>query len=211
MKLIPTTILLSAVVGGLILAPVVRADDTTDAINALKKKIDELEQQVRILQRQKELDTEATDAKAKDTPRISIGANGLNASSADTNFVFALHGLLQVDNRTFFNESDIKGNDGFLLRRARPMFSDTVCRVFDFLFAPDFGGTTVQIFDAYLNYRYRPWLQLRAGKFKEPIALEQLQSDPFVLFNERSMVTDLVPSRDIGFQLWGDLADGRWS
>src|SRR5262245_42002745 len=123
MKPIPTTILLSALVGGLTVGPAVRADDTTDAINALRKQIQELEQQVRILQRQKELETEATAAKAKDTARLSIGANGLVVSSADTNFVFALHGLLQVDNRTFFDESHIKGNDGFLLRRARPIFS----------------------------------------------------------------------------------------
>ena len=28
----------------------------------------------------------------------------------------------------------------------------------------DFAGTTPSLFDAYLNYRYRPELQLRAGK-----------------------------------------------
>ena len=40
---------------------------------------------------------------------------------------------------------------------------------FDFVFVPDFGGSSgPQIFDAYLNYRYRPELQLRLGKFKTP-------------------------------------------
>ncbi|MBC8002501.1 MAG: porin, partial [Opitutaceae bacterium] len=111
----------------------------------------------------------------------------------------------------YFDDSDIAGNDGFLLRRARPILQGTVFRDFDFLFVPDFGGGSAQIFDAYLNYRHEPWLQLRAGKFKSPIGLEQLQSDVNILFNERSLVTDLVPNRDIGFQLWGDIAGGLLS
>jgi phosphate-selective porin OprO/OprP len=41
--------------------------------------------------------------------------------------------------------------------------------------------------------------------------LEQLQADQYVLFNERGLPTDLVPNRDIGFQLGGDVAGGRLS
>ena len=171
---------------------------------------------MRVLERQKELDTEVADAKAKDAPKISIGSSGFSAASGDTNFVFQLHGLLQVDNRTFFNDRDnrgnsIQGNDGFLLRRVRPIFSGTVYRDFDFLFVPDFAGSAPQIFDAYLNYRYAPWLQVRAGKFKPPVGLEQLQSDQFTYFNERAFPTGLAPGRDIGFQFLGDAAGGRLS
>jgi phosphate-selective porin OprO and OprP len=187
------------------------ADDTADEIKALREQIQALDQKVRILERQRELDTEVTETKSKDVPRIVAGASGLSVSTADTNFVFQLRGLLQVDNRTFFRDGGIQGNDGFLLRRARPIFQGTLFRDFDFLFVPDFGGSSVQIFDAYLNYRYAPWLQLRAGKFKPPVGLEQLQSDPCTSFNERALPTALIPGRDIGFQLWGDIADGRLS
>ena len=204
------------IAGGLVGAQHVRADATTDAISDLKQQIQSLDQKVRVLEREKEIDTEAADAKAKDTPKITLGNNGLSAASADTNFVFQLHGLVQVDNRSFFNDKDnhgnsIVGNDTFLLRRARPIFSGTVYKDFDFLFVPDFGGSSVQIFDAYVNYRYAPWLQVRAGKFKVSVGLEQLQSDPYTFFNERGLPTDLVPNRDIGFQLWGDVAGGRLS
>lgn len=194
----------------------VRADETADAINELKQQIQALDEKVRALERQKELETEAADAKAKETPRITAGNNGLSVSSADSNFVFQLHGQVQVDSRTFFGDDDnhgksIQGNDSFLLRRARPIFSGTLYKDFDFVFVPDFGGSSVQIFDAYLNYRYAPWLQLRAGKFKTPVGLEQLQADQYTFFNERALPTDLVPNRDIGFQLSGDVADGRLS
>ena len=204
------------IAGGLVGVQQVRADATTDAINDLKQQIEALDQKVRVLERQKELDTEAADTKAKDAPKISIGSSGFSAASGDTNFVFQLHGLLQVDNRTFFNDRDnhgnsIQGNDGFLLRRVRPIFSGTVYRDFDFLFVPDFAGSAPQIFDAYLNYRYVSWLQVRAGKFKPPVGLEQLQPDQFTYFNERAFPTGLAPGRDIGFQFWGDAAGGRLS
>jgi phosphate-selective porin OprO/OprP len=192
-----------------------RADDTSDAIKALKQQIEELDQKVRVLERKRELDHEASAEAARTAPKISVGSSGLTVGSADSNFVFGIHGLLQVDNRTFFHDRGISGNDGFLLRRARPIISGTLYRDFDFLFVPDFGASTPQtanatptIQDVYLNYRYAPWLQLRAGKYKVPVGLEQLQSDSVAAFNERSLANDLVPSRDIGFQLWGDVAGG---
>ncbi len=170
--------------------------------------IQDLDQKVKILARQRELDQDAALAAAKTAPKLSVGPGGLSASSADTNFVFTLRGLVQVDSRSFFNDSAIRSNDGFLLRRARPIFQGTLYRDFDFRFTPDFGGSTVQIFDAYGNYRYAPWAQLRAGKFKTPVGLEQLQEDVNTSFNERSLVTDLVPNRDVGLQLWGDIDGG---
>jgi len=176
--------------------------------------IEELDQKVRVLERKREIDQEAAVAAAKTTPHFTLGSGGFSAISADSNFVFTLKGLIQVDNRSFLYEHQIKGNDTFLLRRAWPIFQGTLDRDFDFVLVPDFAGSAPSIFDAYVNYRYQPGLQLRAGKFKVPVGLEQLQSDPFIAFNERSLATDLTPNRDIGFQLWGDIdasAAGVWS
>ncbi len=176
------------------------------------RRVDELSQEVKILERNRELDQEAAEAKAKETPRLTIGENGFSFASADTNFSIQLKGVLQVDTRTFFQDAGTAGNDGILLRRARPILQGTVFRDFDFLFVPDFGGSGApQIFDAYLNYRYSPELQLMAGKFKTPAGLEQLQSDRDILFNERALLTDLTPNRDVGFELHGDLLKGTIS
>ena len=173
--------------------------------------IQNLDQQVRILQRQRELDQDAAVAKAATAPKLSLGQNGFSFSSADSNFVAQIHGLVQLDSRTFFHDGNINGNDGFLLRRARPIFTGTVFKNFDYNFTPDFGGSVVQIQDAYLNYRLAPEFQVQAGKFKSPVGLEQLQSDPVTAFNERSIVTDLVPNRDLGIALKGDVFDGAAS
>lgn len=132
-------------------------------------------------------------------------------SSADSNFVAQLHGLLQTDGREFFANNGIKGNDTLLLRRARPILSGTVYHDFDFLFTPEFGGSAVQIVDAYVNYHYNPLLQLQAGKFKPPIGLENLEPEQVTLFNERTLVENVVPYRDIGAELHGDLFGGAAS
>src|SRR6516164_4907872 len=120
-------------------------------VNALEKKqvaqpqseqVQELDQKVRVLERQRELDQQAAAEAAKAQPRLSLGANGFVFSSADSNFVAQLHGTIQVDSRTFQNDNHIAGNDSFLLRRARPIFSGTVARDFDFMFVPEFGNGT---------------------------------------------------------------------
>jgi phosphate-selective porin OprO/OprP len=177
-----------------------------------RQRIEELEQKVKLLEHNQQQEDEATAARAKEVPKISLGAEGFSFGSADGRFLIQLRGILQVDSRTFFDDGGIVGNDGLLLRRVRPTLQGTVFRDFDFLFVPDFAAPgSPQIFDVYLNYRYSPELQLRAGKFKVPVGLELLQSDPFTFFNERALPTALTPNRDVGFQLHGELWGGKVS
>jgi phosphate-selective porin OprO/OprP len=186
-------------------------------ITALEQQIQALDQKVRILERQRELDQQAAADADKAAPKITLGANGFGFSLADSNFVATIHGLLQVDSRTYQNNDHIQGNDSFLLRRARPILSGTVYHDFDFMFVPEFGNatpgaasaaTTPSIYDAYINYHYSPALQLQGGRFKPPVGLEYLQSDGYMSFNERSLATDLIPGRDLGFELHGNLFGG---
>jgi len=60
-----------------------------------------------------------------------------------------------------------------------------------------------------VQLNYFPRAQLRVGKFKPPVGLERLQSDDDTSFIERGLPTLLVPSRDIGFQLSGDIVKRR--
>lgn len=178
---------------------------------ALKQQIADLDQKVRVLERQQEINDDNRAAAAAAAPRVSLGANGFDFSSGDTNFVAQLHGVLQFDSRSFFHDGNVNGNDGFLLRRARPILSGTVFRDFDYNFTPEFGGSTVQILDAYVNYHYSPEFQIEGGKFKAPVGLEHLEADRDILFNERSLATDLVPNRDLGLEVHGDLFKGTAS
>jgi phosphate-selective porin OprO/OprP len=179
------------------------------AASSDKRQIQDLDQKVRVLEHERELDQQAASDAAKTQPKIVLGANGFSFSSADSNFVASFHGLIQTDTRTFINDGGgTLGKNTFLLRRARPIFMGTVFHDFDFNFTPDFGGSGVVIYDAYFNYHFDTALQLEAGRFKSPVGLEALQSDVVTPFNERSIVSDLVPNRDIGFELHGDLFGG---
>jgi phosphate-selective porin OprO/OprP len=187
----------------ILLATTARADGTN-----IEQRLDELEQEIRILRRQRELEREQAEQKVKEAPILKAGADGFSLQSADGNFVLRLQGVLQVDSRWYLEDDAHNGTDTFLVRRARPILSGTLYKDFDFRIMPDFGNGQVVLFDAYVEWKHWQWLKLRAGKFKSPVGLEQLQEDVNTLFTERSLVTDLVPNRDVGVQLGGELADG---
>jgi phosphate-selective porin OprO/OprP len=141
-------------------------------------------------------------------PGFTAGKEGFSWKSADGDFALRLRGYFQLDGRFFSNETP-SGVDTFLVRRARPIFEATVYRIFDFRLMPDFGQGTTVLFDGYVEARFSPALKLRAGKFKPPVGLERLQSATDLMFPERAQPTNLVPNRDVGVQLSGDLADAR--
>lgn len=171
----------------------------------------EVDQKIRVLERQIELDAETAQALAQQQPRLEVGSSGFALHSANDDYVLRLRGLIQADTRNFFNDHPLNnGNDGFLLRRARPILEGTVLGNVDFRFVPEFGGPQQGIQDAWLNYRFSPALQLQAGRFKGPVGYEALQGDSVGSFNERSLVSNLLPNRQQGVQLHGDLADRRF-
>jgi phosphate-selective porin OprO and OprP len=180
----------------------------------LLKRVEELEQQVRVLGRKDELQEEAASEKAKTAAVVSAGASGFEIRSADTNFVLKIRGYLQADSR-WFADDELPVNDTFLLRRVRPIIEGTVFEKYDYRLMLDFGsGVTANnannayVQDAYFNARSFPQFQVQAGKFKEPVGLERLQSGANLLFVERSYPTQLLPNRDVGVQVQGDFGEG---
>jgi phosphate-selective porin OprO/OprP len=83
-----------------------------------------------------------------------------------------------------------------------------VGRHFEFQIMPDFGMGTTVLQDAWLDVNYSPKLRVRVGKLKSPVGLERLQSATAITFVERAYPTALVPNRDVGVMLHGELAGG---
>ncbi len=69
----------------------------------------------------------------------------------------------------------------------------------------DFGQGTTTLEDAYADIHYWQEFQLLVGKFREPVGLERLEEDRALKFVERALPSDLVPDRDLGFDLHGNL------
>jgi len=179
---------------------------------AVQQRIDELDLKVRTLERRLEVDQETKLAeKAKQTATVSAGADGFALKSNDGAFQLKLRGLLHADSRWFFDSNNPTGDDTFTLRRARPFIEGTVFNLFDFRFMPDFAGGRTVIQDAYVDARFLPWLQVKGGKFKTPFGIERLQSASAIRFVERALPNNLVPNRDIGGELHGELGGGAFS
>jgi phosphate-selective porin OprO/OprP len=119
---------------------------------------------------------------------------------------------------------DVK--DGTEFRRARIGVSGDAFYVVDYKFEMDFadtdlgnGGKLIQstaFKDVYLGIHELPVLgNIRAGHFKEPFGLEQLESTNFLTFMERSVNDDgaFVPGRRLGIMAFDNYLEerGTWA
>jgi phosphate-selective porin OprO/OprP len=136
--------------------------------------------------------------------------DGFFIESADGNTRLNIGMLEQTDGRFFVDESQPLTST-FLIRKARPTFTGRILKYFDFKIMPDFGNGTAVLQDAYVDIRFSPKFRVRSGKDKMPVGYEWMIGDAYVLFPERSFVTDLVPNRDVGVQVQGDLFGDRIS
>jgi len=143
-------------------------------------------------------------------PVFQVGDNGFAIGSNDGRYQIRFRGLFQIDGRAFFGEDSPKDSinnpDTFQIRKARPIFAGTVLGLTDFFVSPDFANFV--LYDAFLDTHPRPWLRLRTGLFKQPWGLERLQADQDLTFIERALDQWLTEGREVGVQLWGDVAGG---
>ena len=137
--------------------------------------------------------------------------NGLSVESTDGDNKLQFGGLIQVDGRVDVNDPTSTVIDTFVPRRVRPILQGRFEKLFEFRIMPDFGGGTTVLFDAYFDTKVSNAFRVRVGKDKTPLGYEQLLSDYALVFPERTLVTDLVPNRDVGIQVQGDLAGGHLS
>ena len=133
--------------------------------------------------------------------------NGFTIASDDGTFALRLGGYLQGEGRFFLNDEEVPLNNTFVLRRAR-IIAEGKVGPFDFRVMPEFGNGNVQLLDAFVAAPVRPWFKILVGRGKVPVGLEALQSDPVTAFIERAYPTQLVPSRDNGAHVTGDIGGG---
>lgn len=126
------------------------------------------------------------------------------ASEASAGPWIKLGGFVHADARFFVNDDARKLTDEFLVRRVQP---DLQLGAGAFLarVRPDFGQGVLVVQDAYGEWHGLRWLGIRAGKERAPVGLEQLQNPTRILLVERSLATNLVPNRDTGVELFGEV------
>ena len=220
------SILLAA---GIISSPIISYAADSKELEDLRAQIEELKQSIKVIDRTGELAEEAAAAKKKETPVVKASEKGFGIQSADGQHEIKLRGLLQADVRSFDEGKNItqkgapgasnagyvdnseKANDTALLRRVRPTIEGTVYGKYDFRFTPEFGDGKAQVIDSYLDARLDPAFKIRAGKYKPFVGLERLQSGADIKFIERSYVSSILPNRDVGVSVYGDLFGDKLS
>ena len=215
-----------AMLASSIVSQPVWADTGSDAAN-LEQRLDNLEQQIAILKRQIENDKEDGKAKSKETPVVTANAkDGFSIKSPNGDYSLKLGGYTQVVAREFADNK--KGELGYassiIPRRVRLIIQGTVARDFDYFIQPEFGypntysatnavpatspsAYAVALQDAWLDWKYFPQATVKAGKFKPPFDLENLQDTRYTAFTELGLTSNLSPQRDVGGQLGGSLFD----
>lgn len=189
----------------------VQAADSNEKIT-----FDQLDDDVKVLLRSLESANEDAKAFREANPVIVVaGDKGFALQSADKNFEIKFRGFIQSDARYF--DEGIKGlhpgvgkepadaENNFLLRRIRPTIEGTIYGKYGFRITPDFGGSSVQLADAYVDANWLTEFKVRAGKFRPVLELERIQSSTETKFIERALTSNFIPSRDVGLQINGDL------
>lgn len=180
--------------------PVERAE-----VEALRARVRELELQLQGLMSR--LDRSGSSEGRPESRGALAPAPELSSRPPATPEAVRLRTLVHVDARTFLAGD---GRDSLLLRRARLVAEGTVAPRLRYHLVTDFGGTSVTLLDASLAFEVAPGLQLKAGKFKSPLGMEVLHPAHAVTFTERSLVSGMLPNRDVGVQLAGTDGNGRW-
>jgi phosphate-selective porin OprO/OprP len=196
------------------LALAVSATLTLAATNAfaddpsIAAQVEDQAQRIKVLERKLELQDEVAQTAAKSAPVVKAGAKGFSIASSDGASVIKFRGTLHVDGRWFPDDLTPETADTWILRRVRPTIEGTINKIYDFRFTPDFAGGKTVIQDAYAAARFQTWFAVQAGKFKAPVGLERLQSANDIRFTERAYPTALLPNRDLGIQIAGDVSGG---
>jgi phosphate-selective porin OprO/OprP len=178
---------------------------------AVLQRLEEAETRIKVLERKLEIQKEDATAAAAAAPQVRAGGTRFSIGNADGSSFVRLRGVLQADGRHFEGDGSPATSNTWLLRRVRPIIEGTLNNIYDFRFTPDFAQGKTVLQDAFIVARFKPYAAVTVGKFKVPIGLERIQSATDLRFIERGFPTSLVPNRDIGVQLGGDVSGGLFN
>jgi phosphate-selective porin OprO/OprP len=155
-------------------------------------------------------------ARAQPVPPDQIAAlqqtsgykDGFILAASDGSSKLYIGGIAQFDGRLFVDDNPDPGADQFYFQTLRIDLRGTIFDHYDFRFLPDFAGGKLVVQDAYVDTRYSDALKIRFGKTKVPFGIERLQNETSTVFAQRGLPTNLVPNRDLGVELFGELARG---
>jgi len=180
-----------------------------DTLEGLSQKVKVIDQKLDVQAQTEKVQEESEQKKALQMPIVRANDEGFSFSSPDGDYRIRFAGNIQGDGRFFTSGDDKNVSSTFYLNKVRPILSGTLDKYYDFQIMPDFGQGKVVLQDAWININYFSQANFQLGKYKAPLNMERLQSDPYIEFIQRSEVQNLVPNRDTGAMIWANILDGR--
>lgn len=174
------------------------------AEGSIQNQINHLQKQLDLLQRKQEVGEEISKSNGEKFATVELNNKGLSITSPDKEYNFKLKGYAQVDSRNYIKPLD-RQNDQFLVRSARVSIETKFPKNFSSRIVADFGNGQTRLVDGYADWKANDYFNVRAGKFKGPVGLERWQGETETLFVERGLTTNLVPFRDIGVGVFGEI------
>lgn len=118
----------------------------------------------------------------------------LDIATEDGSSTAEIHGTIQSDAGTGSGGGDV------FFRRARLSVSGKLWTDGYYKFENDFAADNVDhgVTDAYVGYDFTKHFYLQGGQYKQPFNLENLGSNRFITFGERSSLTAFTPGRRTG-------------
>jgi hypothetical protein len=149
-------------------------------------------------------------APTADSGLIGFDDDGLRIHSPDRRMQLKLRGYVSIDARTLFQDTSQALVNGIALRRSRITFdvnlNPRVAARLLFDIGPQSGPSGLA--DAFVDVGLVHGWWLRAGKQKTPVGYERYLSSTAQLMPERSIVSNLHGSRDLGLLLTGSMRGG---
>ena len=178
--------------------------------------VEKLTRKVNTLERKLEIQDEVTTGNFKKLPTFDAGPDGFKITSNDKQHALRVGGTIQTDGRFFLSNETTPsvggkpintpaGPDAILIRQGRLLLEGYAYKDINFRVLADFANSNL-LPDAYVDYTYRSYASLLAGKFRPSVSLERLQGDGDTVFLERALPSNLAPNRDVGIQLHGGFA-----
>lgn len=155
----------------------------------------------------------ATKTKAK-TTRIPMKASfgpGLDLRSEDDEFQLQIRYLSQIDYRGYSQPNQDPVASGFSFPRQRLYFSGRLTKPIEYYLTLNRGYGSLDVFDAFINYRYDDRLMFKLGRFKTPFSYEfYAMSAPDFIVPDRSLfASNFGPNRQLGAMAWGQVLNKR--
>ena len=121
------------------------------------------------------------------------------------------NGELQTDYRIYPNQRQTPVVSDFDIPRARIYFSGRLTKPIEYQLSFQRSYNSLDLLNAYLNFRYDERLQLRIGRMRAPFTYEwaKLSNWEFLQPERSPFAGNFGPNRQVGVMAWGNVFENR--